>query len=596
MNSVSDLSSSRAPLDFAVVGHRDVREEDAERLRSEVRTFFERFRVSRQDATPIRLVTCLAEGADQLAAEVALELGVQLVVVLPFPEDQYASRFEGSAPGKWESGRILGDYRESAAEWIELPWDGDIDDEEARRRQYTLAGVWLAKKSHAMIALWNGREGRPGGTSEIVALKSRGEPPRILADDPDLDFSWNLTGPVYFIETPRCADPSTRRPEGLAGDGFLHAESPAPHGAGAENRGRRSFEKIVNDTRRLNRALAKLDPKDAERALESMASGTVADPCPSIRRLATLRILVAKLARRSKRALVNLTRAMFGSAAASAICLHLFIELPASESVTSSLEGWPRQVFGDRHEFLFVLFLVFLGLAILCYAVVRIWRIEQRALDYRSLSEALRVQVFWNLAGMERYAADHYLQRQVAELAWTRAALRSWESPPGETSRWFASRPDQIDLLRRVVNGWVAEQARWHASRARESRATYLRHHALGKWILGMGGLVLLVYGVLGAEESLLRHILYVGGGTSALAGGAMVAFVEKLLLAEHSRHYRSLAEVFSHCERRLHSSIETGSLETCRRLLHRLGQEALDENAEWLILHRVREIDVPVG
>ena len=56
-------------------------------------------------------------------------------------------------------------------------------------------------------------------------------------------------------------------------------------------------------------------------------------------------------------------------------------------------------------------------------------RYEHRFHDYRALAEGLRVQMYWNAAGITACAADHYLRRQRSEFEWIRQALRAWTLP-----------------------------------------------------------------------------------------------------------------------------------------------------------------------
>src|SRR5439155_9689390 len=60
------------PIVLGVVGHRDVRPEDREILKQELKKVFQQFR-DEYPHTPLVLLSALAEGADQLAAEAALE-------------------------------------------------------------------------------------------------------------------------------------------------------------------------------------------------------------------------------------------------------------------------------------------------------------------------------------------------------------------------------------------------------------------------------------------------------------------------------------------------------------------------------------------
>src|ERR1044071_9599038 len=89
-------SPGRVPLVIGVTGHRDLRPEDHAPLSKAVGEFFSQL-IKDYPHTPLILLSSLAEGADRLVAEVALQMGVQLIVPLPMKQAEYEKDF--SAPG-----------------------------------------------------------------------------------------------------------------------------------------------------------------------------------------------------------------------------------------------------------------------------------------------------------------------------------------------------------------------------------------------------------------------------------------------------------------------------------------------------------------
>ncbi len=79
----------------------------------------------------MRLVSALAEGADRMAAQAALDLGERLEVVLPFAQKEYERDFE-TAESRQEFRALLG--RASAV----ITRDGDKKD---RPRSYEACGA-----------------------------------------------------------------------------------------------------------------------------------------------------------------------------------------------------------------------------------------------------------------------------------------------------------------------------------------------------------------------------------------------------------------------------------------------------------------------
>jgi hypothetical protein len=162
-------------LCVGVTGHRaDVLAEgDIERLRERVRltlllieeagrALLERERDCFADGPPqLRFVSPIADGADQIAAELALELGWELQAILPFSRDQYrATLANPSARERFDL--LLG----RATCLLELPGDPheSLD-------AYVMTGRATVAHCDVLIAVWDGKPPRGrGGTGEVVQL------------------------------------------------------------------------------------------------------------------------------------------------------------------------------------------------------------------------------------------------------------------------------------------------------------------------------------------------------------------------------------------------------------------------------------------
>lgn len=90
----------------------------------------------------------------------------------------------------------------------------------------------------------------------------------------------------------------------------------------------------------------------------------------------------------------------------------------------------------------------------------------------------------------------------------------------------------------------------------------------------------------------------------SLLGGGASIAWAERNFVHELIRQYGSMADLYSHADRRLADLIcrygQDSTAPPSPRLLgeihdlfYQVGCEALDENAEWLSLHRARPTEL---
>lgn len=112
----------------------------------------------------IRVVSALAEGADRVVAETALEAGFVLDVVLPFPAEVYEQDFE-SHEAKERYHELLGKARVR----FSLPGKKSSGDPAIANRAYEAAGLVTLRQCDLLIAVWDGREasGR-GGTEDMV--------------------------------------------------------------------------------------------------------------------------------------------------------------------------------------------------------------------------------------------------------------------------------------------------------------------------------------------------------------------------------------------------------------------------------------------
>ena len=127
------------------------------------------------DPPRMRFVTPIADGADQIAAEAALDLGWEVEAVLPFARDHYRTTLADD-----EARRRFDALLAQAARVIELP--GEQRDEP---EGYAMAGRATVAHCDVLIAVWDGLKARGrGGTGEVVEFAiSRGVPVAHLPPD-----------------------------------------------------------------------------------------------------------------------------------------------------------------------------------------------------------------------------------------------------------------------------------------------------------------------------------------------------------------------------------------------------------------------------
>jgi hypothetical protein len=138
----------------------------------------------------LRVVSPLAEGADRLVASIALDLGYQLDVPMPFPQAEYERDFQQADRDPAANAASVAEFRSLLAQATPaeaggpprvLALDGGRGDEEAA--SYGAVGRLVVRNCDLLLAVWNGHPGKgSGGTADTVRFAVRGGPPVIWVD------------------------------------------------------------------------------------------------------------------------------------------------------------------------------------------------------------------------------------------------------------------------------------------------------------------------------------------------------------------------------------------------------------------------------
>jgi len=139
---------------IGITGHRDIPGALLGEVRIGIRAEFR----GHAGRTPVvEALSCLAAGADQMFADIALDCGVPVTAVIPGMRDYEKSLDGAEALSAYE--RLL----KECAGRVELPFEKS--DEEA----YLAAGRWIVDHCDRLVAVWDGRPARgTGGTGDIV--------------------------------------------------------------------------------------------------------------------------------------------------------------------------------------------------------------------------------------------------------------------------------------------------------------------------------------------------------------------------------------------------------------------------------------------
>jgi hypothetical protein len=566
----AEPTSAPARLIIGVTAHRELATSEVPRIEREVREFLLGLQAQFPEL-PLAVMSALAEGGDRLVARIALELGLALIAPLPLPRALYEQDFE-SESSRAEFSRLL-----DRAQAIELPLIAGMQREALgrgsadRSRHYAQLGVYISSHCQILLALWDGEPSEgDGGTSDVVRCHLEGEmpglpledaPPNLLADD-DSDL-------VYHIACARQRDANWSGP--ARSPRWLLRSGTAPDASVMPSAYRRMFGQLAEFNRDAEFHAASI-ARESRALLPRTESPSFP---PGARAIEQLFVRADWLALHYRRRVHRSLLLLHLLALLTGLVFLIYSEFERSPGYVAAMLGF---------------FLVGYGVTLI--GERRQW--HRRYLDYRVLAEGLRVQCYWVIAGVPtmhrvRFAYDSFLQKQDVELGWIRHVMRSANlgARAGESG---------CDAgLAWVIGEWVGTgvadgQLGYYRQRAMEREGTYRRTEALGRASLAISLLCALLLLLLGARmPAVLTSSVLLTMGLAALFAGVREAYSHKLADKELIKQYRFMARIFAGAAQRLATA---RTVEQKRNVLEALGQAALEEHAEWILVHRERPLE----
>ena len=576
----------KIPFLVGVVGHRDLLTEELPAIRAAVDQLLRTLRDAQPDVA-IQLLSPMADGADLLVADVASALGLNVIALLPYSATQCRADLDNDAS------RAVFDRIMQRAEVLEIPLPATVDKSsvtsagELRDQQFLRAGVLVARSSSLLITIWDGRDtGLPAGTARVVDSRLRGLPP---GDDSSAAVGLLLSaGDNDWIYDIRCSRRSAKADPGSAGAtvvGFLSGDR--RHGA-VEQGLPAELLTLLDGTAGFNRDVSEYGAAIA-------ASGQRLAP-PSPYALPEALRYVDRLFTASDWLGVHFrrcfTRALRTRYALWAVLALLLLGLEQS---------WNKLF--DLANISLVLLVFGAGWALALWAHRRKW--HRRFLHYRALAEGLRVDFYWEIAGVRtrfdgEFAHESFLQKQDVELEWIRAALRAislrcalyprtvWPHGFEHAYAAWIGDPDPVNgsgqLLYYRRSAAVLE--RRLQVRERITRTLLLGGLSLGIILAIDTGLALAGQSPLGHSQ---REVLVLTLALISVYGAIFEIYLREKADRALIRQYRYMDSLFSFSATALRSSRSTGEK---LQILRSLGHACLAEHAQWALAHRDMRID----
>jgi hypothetical protein len=575
------------PFVVGVTGHRDLAPSGISGTRDAVKSVLEEL-VRQLGEVKLQIVCGMAEGADQLVAGVALELGLPVHAVLPMPLAMYRDDFSGEALAAFDQ---LLDEPEVTVHEIPLPPDLDQGMASAqgpdRDRLYTRLGEFLGRRSNLLLALWDGKvNGLAGGTGDVL-LRYLGASP------PDAPF-----------------------------DGDLEMVQGKPEDAAESNLAVWVRVDRGSDNELLAGEVSYLAGEIGLGRLLSYAT----IPAPIQERLAALDLHLVEHRELAETGKLGPGWSLFGGVEREALPDELVERLQRIDDAYLRVDGLAlhNQQRSDRVFAIFGLMAGTMGLLFLLYAKIAALKVFllgylvlfaggyfafkfagkrhwfTRHLVYRVTAESLRVHFFMALSGIDdRSDFSRLLDltgiRRFPGFGWVADALRI--ATPLATD----PRAHDEERLKLVQSCWIDDQAAYfkrkiHQLHEEHHRLEKIKHGLFILSFVGVIGLVLfkkLLVGTSVIEGLDFKTLLVFLMGLLPLWLGIWEIYQNKMAVRELLWQYRNQADLFASTASRLQSS--RSEIES-RHVLLDLADRSLFEVYLWAIHRFHREHEPPAA
>jgi hypothetical protein len=608
------------PIIIGVTGHLDLKDEKA--TEQAVMAIIISIRKCYPN-TPIKILSPLAEGADRLVARVGLQLGAKLWIVLPLPKKHYIDDFDETSKAEFE---MLFTNKETVFELPLLP--GNTEEnikgyDTPRNSQYSAVGAYVASHCNVLIAIWNGTDtGQEGGTADIVRFRLEGIPEKFTGPRNLLEAIDN--GPVYYIFTARLKKQTeiTTKPTKLDVDclldsqeerwdvlypkgwkyGVNHPEEERDRIQAARNYYEKALKAIDKCNREINdRQLVDIftfrknrkylfegwKEEDVDKFEEPLTSGmknllnyyAMADCLAGTQQLHTVKEL--------QRVIIM-----------AFIAFMIWSIYGAIWSMTYSL-------------------LLFVSLLVVTYVIKKNSdrkEVESQYYDYRTLAEGLRAQFYWKYLGVKENIYENYSSKYRGEIGWIQHTIKVASMKVNEEINQEMPSLYSAETLGFVKKHWIEGQAQYFMKGLSKREAKIKKNEKYTPLLLTCWGLTIAGFFVLkiiaiikdprnvdilsmeDVKDWKIYNILDIFFDFFLAATAAWATFLERRGTKDEVKQFQRMKIIFLQAKELLDKALNAGDLHMAKRVIIEVGQEAITENGDWLLMQRSRPVEVPLG
>ncbi len=533
------IEERKIPVVVGVTGHRQIREQDRAAITQAVRSELRKLK-ELCPHSPLLMLNSLAEGADLLCADVAEELGIPVIGVLPAERDIYEKDFSAQSLS-----RFCRHCQRAEDVFTAPPTELFPEGGSQRNYRFRQAGIYVSSHCHVLLALWDGGPGSMArcGTADAVDFALHGS----YAPTAGISLRADSNEAVIHIFTPR-----GERTGEAAG---------AVHILG----NREAVLDVLRKTDDFNREVETLDVIRGSRMPIPVPEDSV------LVHMESIGVLAGKLSQRYARQYRLILSLL---AVASALLTFAFLMYDEAQAI------WMILICG----------LMLLG-AWCCMRLAARSDCHRRYIEYRVLAECLRVQTYLRYAGSDILTQELLSWTQQEETAWIMDALCALTvgRPPVETHD--------------ICDCWVLDQKEYHEVAGKRALTDLSRSEKVVQIALFVSILLYLAavfFEILSggllfpavlpiADAELYRTLLKISLGTISAVTLFISNYYGRLSLPRSLSDHQKMARFYGKMAVQLKARGQT------RELLTVLAREELVENGNWCSYQRDNKPDLSI-
>jgi hypothetical protein len=550
--------SKKIPITVGIIGHLDIIA--TEEHRKELEVLF-RDLADRYPNSPIHLISSIAEGADRFAAKVFLGIKrenkkysdrFELIVPMPFSVDEYREDFDDF------SDREFDDLLKQAKRHFVVPLAGNAS---SRPEKYLATGKMVADTSLILIAMWDGKTGKKGGTADIVKYKIRGD------DDSVAESTFEYEGTAFVLPCDRKKSAGDIAKNPIVGN-YLSLDNILKDS---------TLKNALTRIDEINRYADRLDRQDIKKA-KAYLFDQPDKLQPSEKMVMNWYSIVDQMAVKTRRRDLKITGWMFTLSLLFVFILEIYSNI------------WTTKI------------ILAISMAILItttglFVYSKLSNDHKKYLYSRTLAEGLRMQFYWNIAGINENVSDCILRIHSRDFTWVKHILSALQGIS------FKQKKINDEIIKDLTDNWIKDQLKYFKNSVSRMKERITYYHRVSNVFLALSIFLFLSIFYLGnffvADFFMLNLMLVIAPimlGIFAL----IRAYIKTKSYEQLLNQYEIMQVIYKRAEAKI-NELNSSQMKQEERLAYFkelffvIGKEALIENGIWYLIFKDKEPEIEV-